>query len=248
MLNTCLLLFASVFPIALILLFVYIKDKEKEPLVLLLTFFCLGILSAFLVTQITNVLTPIIPLLNMKIVDMTFLEKVLYCFLGVALIEEICKWSMVYFVGYHHREFDELYDIMIYAIFVSLGFALFENIIYVLNSSSMKVALLRAISAIPGHACDAIFMGYYLSIAKVFHFKQKKGLENKNIFLSILTPVLLHGIYDFCLLLISNTFTGSNQYLVYDICIFLFSIFIFTLYIYSYRRIKELSNDNIKIR
>lgn len=248
MLNNLLLLFVCILPIIVILFFVYRKDKEKEPLCLLLSFFCLGLLSCFLVVQLSNVLSPWIPFMNMKIVDMTFLDKVLYSFIGIALLEEISKWAMVYFVGYHNKEFDELYDIMIYAIFVSLGFALFENIIYVFHNSSLKIAILRAISAIPGHACDSIFMGYYLSMAKVFFYKKKKNLERNNILLSILIPTLLHGVYDFCLLLVSNSLTGTSKVIVYFICITVFSIFIATLFVNSYRRVKEISDINSKIK
>ena len=248
MLNTFMLLFFTVFPIALILLFVYLKDREKEPLVLLLTFFCLGILASFLVIQLSKVITPIIPFMSKKMLEMTFLEKIVYNFIIVAFIEEICKWIMVYCVGYHHKEFDEIYDIMIYAIFVSLGFALFENIVYVLLlSSSLQVAILRAISAIPGHACDAIFMGYYLSMAKMYYRKDKKE-ERKNIILSIVTPTLLHGIYDFCLILISTNLSGNQKTIISSICILMFSIFVSTLYMYSYRRIRDLSNSNYRIR
>lgn len=234
--NLPFLLLLSILPVLLILLFVYKKDKNKEPLLLLFIFFCSGIFSCFLVLQTSNVLATFLPFMNMSVESMGFFDTLLYTFIGVALVEEICKWIMVYFIGYYHKEFEEMYDILVYAVFVSLGFAFYENIMYVLALGDLKTVLLRAISAIPGHACDAIFMGYYLSVAKIFRYKRKKDLEKNNIYLSIIVPALLHGIYDFCLL------SG------YRIFIFVFIFFVTYLYIISYDKIKEMARLNTNIK
>ena len=53
----------------------------------------------------------------------------------------------------------------------------FANIFYVLKLGTISVALLRAVSAIPGHACDAVFMGYYLSLAKQSKILKKPEKE-----------------------------------------------------------------------
>ena len=34
---------------------------------------------------------------------------------------------MSYYIGYKSKEFDEFYDIVVYAVFVALGFAAFEK-------------------------------------------------------------------------------------------------------------------------
>ncbi len=234
--DISILLFLSILPVLLILLFIYSKDDAKEPIHLLLIFFTCGILSSFLVIQASDILSPILPFMNKLDGERTLLDIILYAFLGVALIEEICKWAMVYFIGYYHKEFEELYDIVVYAVFVSLGFACFENIFYILQLGNIKTAILRAISAVPGHACDAIFMGYYLSKAKVCRYKRQESLEKHNIISSIVVPTILHGIYDFCLM------SG------YEVFVLIFIIFITCLYIISFRKIKELSNDNMIIK
>ena len=160
------LFFLAAIPVVLILMFVYNKDKEKEPISLLVKLFFFGILSCFLVLLVSGVLELFIPFMSKELEDQSFIETILYSFLGVALVEESCKWIMLYAGGYNHKEFDEAYDIIVYSISVSLGFAFFENICYVLAPGGIAIALIRAVSAVPGHACDAIFMGYYLSIAK----------------------------------------------------------------------------------
>ena len=234
--SLAILLFLAVLPVILILLFIYNKDKDKEPIKLLIILFTSGIASCFLVISVSSFLKPFLPFMNMSLEKMDFINTLLYAFIGVALIEETCKWIMLYFFGYNSKDFDELYDIIVYAVFVSLGFACFENLLYVMENSSIMVAVMRAISAVPGHACDAIFMGYYLSIAKQFHYKERYDLEKKNIILSIVIPTILHGIYDFCLM------SGLI------ILILAFIVFVIFLYIISIGKIKEMSIANKKIK
>ena len=225
-------MFLAVLPVALLLVFVYSKDKSKEPLSLLLELFFLGILSGIIVTEISHITRIIFPFYSKKIADMNFFEVLFYSFIEVALVEELCKWIMIYIKGYNNQEFDEIYDIIVYAVFVSLGFALIENVTYVFIRASLKTALLRAISSVPGHACFAILMGYYLSLAKQFHYKKKYNLEKKYLVLSILVPTLIHGIYDFCLM--------SRI----SILMFVFWSFVILLYIKSFITLREVSLAN----
>lgn len=229
------LIFIAILPVVLILLFIYNKDKEKEPIGLLIKFFTLGITSCFLVLAISDGMKFLFPFFAKDTAEMTFMEVMIYSFIGVALVEEISKWIMVYFNGYNNKEFDELYDIMVYSVFVSLGFAFFENILYVLNSGTLKLALLRAVSAVPGHACDAIFMGYYLSLAKECHYRGRSNLESKYKRLSIIMPAILHGIYDFCLM------SGM------EIFIYVFLIFVVYLYVISIGKVMKLAKANRKM-
>jgi len=229
-------IFLAALPVILILLYVYQKDKNKEPLRLLLLFFVLGIVSCFVVLIVSKVMKCFFPFMQGTLEDKTFVEVLLYAFIGVALIEEFCKWLMLYLGGYKNKEFDEVYDILVYAVFVSLGFAFFENIMYILKTNSILTALLRAVSAIPGHACDAVFMGYYLSMAKEYSLKGMVKTEKKSILLSIIIPSIIHGIYDFCLM------SGNTLFIL------IFFIFIIFLYSISIKKLKELSSYNKKLQ
>ena len=66
-------------------------------------------------------------------------------------------------------------DAIVYGCLISLGFATYENYEYVylieFEISNLSVAIIRALSAIPLHACCGIIMGYYFIF---FHFRQKK--------------------------------------------------------------------------
>ena len=72
-----------------------------------------------------------------------------------------------------------------------------ENILYV-SDAGIKIGLLRAITAVPGHVCDGILMGSYLSVAKINQIKGNYELSKKYKILSLVIPVITHGIYDFC--------------------------------------------------
>ena len=232
MIRILTLFIISALPVVLICWFVYSKDKNKEPVQLLASLFFKGIISCFLVLIVSEFMELLIPFLAKDVVDMTTFEVLVYSFVGVALVEEACKWYFVHKIGYKSKCFDEKYDIIIYAVFVSLGFAFFENMLYVFTNNSISVGISRALLAVPGHACDSIFMGYYLSIAKQAHIIGNKDQENLNKIKSILVPTLLHGIYDFCL------FINMDEF------IYVFFTFIIYLYISSLNKIKQLSRQN----
>lgn len=226
------LLFLAIIPVVVILTYIYRKDKNKEPGGLLVLLFLMGIASCFMVLGISDLVYMIFPFMANGTEHMTFFEVMAYAFIGVSLVEEFCKFFMSYLFSYKNKAYDEVYDGIVYAVFVSLGFAFFENLLYVFNNQSVTVGIARGILAVPGHACDAVFMGYYLSVAKVYSYQGKRDLERKNLILSVLAPTILHGIYDFCL------FTGQGIFIV------LFLVFVVFLYIGAIKKIKQLAGKN----
>lgn len=239
---THILLIIAILPIFLIGSYVYKKDKNKEPTRLLIKLFLGGIASCFLVLFISLLLELLFPkavALNIK--TDSFLKIIFHCFIIVALIEEGCKLLMTYLVSYKHEEFDELYDIIIYSVFTALGFAAFENILYVLGAETymegVQVGVLRSLLAVPGHACDGLFMGYYLSLAKVASLKNNPQEERKNIIKSLLIPTVLHGVYDLC------CFTASRTSLI----IIFFFIFVIAMYIISIKKLKYVATNNYQL-
>ena len=139
---------------------------------------------------------------------------------------------MIYKISYHHRDFDQLYDIILYSVLVGLGFACLENLLYTTSSNNIWVAVFRGITAIPAHACFQTFMGYYLTLAKF-----KKGNQNKYKNLSLIIPVLLHGTYDFLLL-------SGNIVLVCSF--FIFIVFLFIITIIKVKKIINIDKNNLK--
>ena len=114
----------------------------------------------------------------------------------VAVSEEGIKYLLLRFKTWRSPEFNCTFDGVVYAVFLSLGFALWENIHYVLTYG-MSTALARAVTAVPGHACFGVFMGTWYGLAKRASLRGKPGKSLALRILAFLIPTLLHGLYDF---------------------------------------------------
>lgn len=222
-----LLLLLSILPVFLIGLFVYLKDRNKESLKLLFKLLLFGALSCIPVI----IFGPFFELFFPSDENMNIITLFLYVLIRIAFVEEICKFFMVYVGSFNHHEFDNLYDMIIYATFVSLGFALVENILYVLVNG-YAVGILRALSAVPGHAGYGIMMGYYLGLAKISLFNNNSVLYKKNLIYSIIIPVIMHTIYDFCLF--------SNSLLL----VLFFFLYVIFIYVICLRKVFHVSRNS----
>lgn len=221
----------AVFPVFLIGLYIYRKDADKESSKILFKMFMFGIISCFPAVFLSFLIGNFFPAED----SMSFIQMFLYVFISIALTEEFCKWFLLYKGSYNHNEFDTLYDMIVYASFVALGFACFENILYV-SSSGIVTGLVRAITAVPGHVCDGILMGSYLGLAKVSMVRGNKKISNKYKILSLVIPVITHGIYDFCL------FWGGYLFIA------IFAIFVIVLYIICIKKVKQYSDNDLKFK
>ena len=92
--------------------------------------------------------------------------------------------------------FDETLDGIVYAVMVSLGFAFAENILYGLGSHGWL--LLRAFTAVPLHAAAAGIMGHWFGRARL---QADQAVAGRLLRRGWLLAVLVHGAYDFCLML-----------------------------------------------
>lgn len=140
----------SSLPVFLLGMFIYKKDRNKEPWKLLVKLFVGGILSCFLVLIVSAILGALFPILSADSSTLNLFELIIHVFIGVALVEECCKWIFAYKFSYNDEHFDEIYDMIIYNVFVALGFAFFENLLYVYENGIMT-GIIRAISAVLGH-------------------------------------------------------------------------------------------------
>lgn len=207
-------------PVVIILLYVYIRDKyEKEPFGLLLKTLLAGALTTIPILLVGTWLSKFL-------IYFTGLQAAAYkAFIVAALNEEFFKFAALVFLIWRHKAFDEKFDGIVYAVFVSLGFAWVENIMYVLQYGQ-DVAYSRAITAVPMHAILGVTMGYYFSMAKFF---EKRKVTN--FITALLMPVLLHGIYNFILM------SQHEMYLL------IFLPFLFYLIWSGFKKMKALSDD-----
>ncbi len=184
------LVLLAISPVLIIIIYIYIKDKyEKEPPRLLVYNFILGAIVSIIITTMLYMIIDIpLKLENHNSV----LEQFIKAFFVVGLTEEFSKYVIVRYYAQPHKEYNEPFDGIVYAVVVSMGFAATENVMYVLQGG-MEVAIIRAFTAVPAHATFAILMGYFMGKAKFS--KNRKLLNLTGLFLA----TLFHGAYDFFL-------------------------------------------------
>lgn len=219
------LLIISIAPSIAFLIWIYIKDKyEKEPVKLLIKFFILGALASIPAVVIEDLLFGI----N---IQNEYIRMAYVSFAVAAFSEEILKIIILIMFALKNRHFTEKLDGIVYSVFVSLGFATVENIIYIVygnSSQGLELGLSRAVISIPAHIMFAITMGYYLSLYKF----ENKDIKNKNYYLikSIVIPIVLHGIFDFILMIKSKT------------ALFVFFIYLIYLWKINLDKLDEYTN------
>ncbi|MGL5692990.1 MAG: PrsW family intramembrane metalloprotease [Peptostreptococcaceae bacterium] len=184
----------AIAPVIACLFWIYLKDKyDKEPIRVLAKYFILGI--------ITSIFGIILESCLVKINMSNSLDLALYTsFVVAGLTEESLKAIVLIPNLAREKYFNEKLDGIIYSVFLSLGFATIENLIYILYESDalvLQVSLSRAVIAIPAHIMFAITMGYYVSKYK---FEEQKFKKREYLTMSILVPILLHGFFDFILM------------------------------------------------
>lgn len=201
------LIIVAVTPGIALCLALYLADHyEREPFkYLILVFFggCLSTLPTFIfeyLFQFFNIFRG-----GLRILFISFI--------GVALVEEFFKRGVVLLTVYRHRVFNEKLDGIVYASFSALGFATIENILYVVLRFAHVpyVGIYRAFLSVPAHMLYAVIMGYYLSLAK---FTDDELLRKKYMRKSLWVPVLMHGIFDFILMI---NVKGTTSILVFYI-------------------------------
>ena len=183
---------AAIIPAILLLKYIYDIDQfDKEPPALLAKLFVFGMISVIPAILLERVAQMIIGQ------GSSHMYYMIDAFLGVALIEEGVKLFALKHGSFHERSFDYMFDGIVYAVFVSLGFAVVENIMYV-YSGGVSTAVVRALTSIPGHMCFAIPMGFFYSKAKrKANRGESYGLQ---LFLAWFVPMIFHGIYDYVLM------------------------------------------------
>ncbi|MBU5425754.1 PrsW family intramembrane metalloprotease [Tissierella pigra] len=183
----------AVIPAVIILLGIYLSDRrDREPLKVLLFTYILGALT-------------VIPSIIVEEILIAFnifpgiLGSLFNAFIVAGLTEEYFKRLAVLKYPYKTKFFDEKLDGIVYSVFVTMGFATVENIIYVAYryTNNPFIGLYRGIFSVPAHAVFGVTMGYYLSLAK---FDTDIDRKRKNMKRSLYMPVIMHGMFDFILM------------------------------------------------
>ncbi len=188
------LVVAAVVPAIALLVKVYRSDRlERESPFLIGSLVLSGIFSTFFALISERLFSALL----VRLIPVgTKTYNILLYFGVVAISEELAKYVLLRRRTWRNSEFNCLFDGIVYATAVSLGFALWENISYV-TMYGFSTAVIRAVTAIPGHACFGVFMGVFYSLAKSNDYLGNKSKSDFFNILAVLVPVLLHGAYDY---------------------------------------------------
>lgn len=226
------ILAAALLPAIILMVYVYKHDKiEKEPFRLLLVLFALGALSCIPAGLLEDFFSGVLDSMNLQ--D-TQTYHIIMCFGIVACSEEGLKLFFLKRKTWKCPDFNYTFDGLLYSVCVSLGFAGLENIMYVLDYG-FGVVISRGLLSVPGHCTFAIFMGLFYSRAKFYSAYGNKIRAGANKLLSFVVPVLLHGYYDYCLMMPSDTL------------IYCFFVFVVIVDIISFRVVKKQSRNDTYI-
>ena len=224
-----LLVAAAVLPAVFLLVKVYRADRiERESPRLIGSLIIGGIISTFfaLVSErvFGGLLKALVPVTSPA-------YNVILYFGVVGISEELAKYMLLKKRTWNNPEFNCLYDGVVYAVALSLGFALWENISYV-TMYGFSTALVRAVTAVPGHACFGVFMGVFYSLAKSNDYVGDEGKSKTFRVLSVVVPVLLHGAYDYIASMESADFSWT------------FIIFVAALFVLSFVMVSRMAKND----
>ena len=187
------LIAAAVLPALVLMGYVYRMDRlDKEPWPLLLSLMIQGVVSTALAVFAERLG---MRLLGGLAAENTWTYQIIANFIVVGLSEEGFKYLLLKQRTWLSPAFNCQFDGVVYAVFVSLGFALWENIDYVVMYG-FSAAMVRSVTAVPGHACFGVFMGAWYGLARRYENRGDVRRSARCRRMALICPVLLHGMYD----------------------------------------------------
>ena len=227
------LLAAAVLPAAFLLYRVYQMDAiEKEPWAILRKLLLWGALSGIPAALVESLLTGVVQNL---LEEGTLLYNFVFGFIVAALVEESFKFFFLYKFTFKSPHFNYRFDGVVYAVFVSMGFAILENVLYVFQGG-LGVAISRALLALPLHAACGVYMGIAYGQQKV-NSLYKPASFGSVARACLPVPILIHGFYDAC------AFSAEK----YPIFLLVFVVFVILVFIFTLRQLKKASQTDAPV-
>ncbi len=180
---------AALLPVFLLLLYIWWKDTHREPVAwLLLAFLSGGALlypAIWLEAEIEGLV------FSPSFMPAGAIGVLTDALVATAIPEEGLKLLALLLILRWNPHYDEHIDGIVYAVFIGLGFAGAENIIYLQGDDHwVTTAAVRSLLAVPGHYAFAVIMGYYYSMYAFVERTAKHALS------TFAVPVTTHAAYD----------------------------------------------------
>jgi len=205
------------------------KDSHPESNQMILRIFFLGMLATIPAALIELGIFSFVS----EIFGASLFSSLFYLFFGIALTEEVIKYSVVRWRIFRSPEFDEPLDLMLYMIIAALGFAALENIFYVIQFNILEalwISALRFVGAVFLHTLASGTLGYFLALSLI----NPKG-RVKNVVVGFTVAILLHGVFNYFILKM-----GENLIFVIPIIVMLGALAFFVSY--GFRKLKQMKS------
>jgi RsiW-degrading membrane proteinase PrsW (M82 family) len=217
---------------AVVTTLVYFSDKfEREPLFRIFNAIILGIMA----TLIVIVIKKLFPFPQYSS-EMNWKNTLLVNFLSVGFIEEMAKFSLIFLFIFKWDDFNEHFDGPLYAGLVGVGFAISENLAYMVKPLAGLIAsnialdpnqarmialnVLVKFRLYPGHFLFGFIAGFFIAKAR-FSEDDKKLKEILYLGIGLLLAICMHGIYNSVAIL--GTLTQFQAYVFF---LFLVALFV----------------------
>ena len=219
----------ALLPAIAMVVWIYRQDKvEKEPKGLLRKIFLFGVVSA-IPAMILEVLLE--ELFLVFVWENTLCYVILDNFIGVELVEELCKMKAAKWAAWKHPAFNYKFDAIVYCVTSALGFAAIENVMYCMDGD-IGTVVTRALLSVPSHAIDGVIMGYFFGVAKEAELAGNKKRRKRYLKLSVFMPMIEHGIYD------SAVSFDADWIFIF------FFLFVIVVDIWAYKFVKKQSRED----
>ena len=234
LLNYPLYIIFGILPSIIWLLFYLRRDSHPEPKKMILKIFFYGAIITIPAILFETLFFEVVKISGLAI-PAAFIVNI---FLGVALIEETLKYSVIKQKVFNNPEFDEPVDAMIYMIVAALGFAAAENLLILFPlqnpflSEIFEISFLRFLGATFLHALCSAVVGYFIGLS--FYRKRER---NKLILIGLIIAILLHGFYNFFIIKIEK---GLNLLMAFSLLI-ITAVFVSS----GFKKLKNLAGAKI---
>ncbi|MCK5005158.1 MAG: PrsW family intramembrane metalloprotease [Candidatus Aminicenantes bacterium] len=173
----------------------YFRYKDRfspEPVSIMGGAFMIGFASGHIYLKFISFLSGVgIPADQSYFIFNGSLVSLVYLIFVVGFFEELFKLFSFIFIVKWFRNFDEKIDGIIYSSIVALGFAAYENFMYLPYLSGAEL-IGRAIASPLTHSVFASIWGHYTGILIL-----NKNKNYKKVLIVFTISFFLHGIYDY---------------------------------------------------
>lgn len=211
-------------PPVLWLIFYLREDRHPEPKRLLLLVFIGGMGAALLAIFGECVFAEFIGGGSCQ-KGVSYSANPILLFLGIALIEEYVKYCAIKMLILRRPDFDEPVDAMIYMMTAAMGFAAFENALFVFPLlgdnflTGLQVTAHRFLGANLLHALSSGIVGFFLARAW-FHPRRHHFIA-----LGIGIAAVLHAAFNY-LILIREVLSQATLYVIFLLAVMAVMVFI----------------------